>query len=242
MRNKAPGLAGGLVTVLVLAPSIMTGQTQPNDPLRPVAERYVKLVLAVGQHDGDVVDAFYGPAEWRKEAEGRKIPLPELDQQAAAIEQDLQKASAFDSAQGRPAKSEAELWALRRQYLTRQLSAIRAKLAMLQGKTLTFDEESRALYDAVAPTNSEASFDAALKQLDASLRGSGILIERYTISRRRSSFRRRGSIACSRKPFAAAASGRCCMWTCLPKSVLRLSTSPTSHGPATTGIRETTAA
>ena len=41
-----------------------------------IAESYVKLVLAVGQHDADYVDAFYGPAEWRTEAETRKRPLP----------------------------------------------------------------------------------------------------------------------------------------------------------------------
>jgi hypothetical protein len=30
-----------------------------------VAERYAHLVLALGQHDPDYVDAFYGPAEWK---------------------------------------------------------------------------------------------------------------------------------------------------------------------------------
>jgi hypothetical protein len=30
-----------------------------------VAARYVHLVLALGQHDPDYVDAFYGPAEWK---------------------------------------------------------------------------------------------------------------------------------------------------------------------------------
>ena len=52
----------------------MSGQTPP-DPYRAVAERYVKLVLAVGQHDGDYVDAFYGPAEWRTQAVAAKRPL-----------------------------------------------------------------------------------------------------------------------------------------------------------------------
>ena len=49
-----------------------------------MAERYVKLVLAVGQHDADYVDAFYGPAEWRKAAEAEKLPLAAIDAQAAA--------------------------------------------------------------------------------------------------------------------------------------------------------------
>ncbi len=161
---------------------MLTGQTPTGDPLRPVAERYVKLVLAVGQHDGDYVDAFYGPPEWRKEAEAAKFPLATIDQQAAALVADLGKTSAtspFDRAQGKPPASEAELWSLRRQYLGRQLSALRAKVAMLQGQKLTFDEESRALYDAVAPTHTEADFDVVLKELDAKLPGSGTVIERY---------------------------------------------------------------
>ncbi|MCA1584221.1 MAG: hypothetical protein LC791_05415, partial [Acidobacteria bacterium] len=56
---------------------------------------------------------------------------------------------------------------------------LRAHLAMLQGKRFTFDEESKALYDAVAPTHSEADFEKILKQLDSKLPGDGSLIERY---------------------------------------------------------------
>ena len=33
-----------------------------NDSMNALAERYVKLVLALGQHDADYVDAYYGPA------------------------------------------------------------------------------------------------------------------------------------------------------------------------------------
>jgi hypothetical protein len=142
--------------------------------MRAVAERYVKLVLAVGQHDGDFVDAFYGPPDWRKAAEAAKTPLPELDRQAAALEAEAAAAPAAPAA-----AADKELWALRRQYLSRQLSAIRTKVAMLQGKRLTFDEESRALYDAVAPTHTEAEFEAVLKQIDAKLPGEGTIIQRY---------------------------------------------------------------
>ena len=165
--------------ILLLVPIVLTGQTPPGDPLRPVAERYVRLVLAVGQHDGDYVDAFYGPPEWRKEAEASKLPLATIDQQAADLAADFVKTSATA-----PVARDAELWALRRQYLERQLSALRAKVALLQGKKMTFDDESRALYDAVAPTHTEADFDLVLKELDAKLPGTGSLIERYVASDR----------------------------------------------------------
>jgi len=151
----------------------MTGQA-PTDPYHAVAEQYVKLVLAVGQHDGDYVDAFYGPAAWRTEAEAAKTPLPAIDTQAAATEAQLAKLP-VPSAKG----PDAELWALRRQYLTRQLASLRSRVAMLQGRKMTFDEESLALYDAVAPTKPVAEFEAVLAQLSAKLPGDGSLIDRY---------------------------------------------------------------
>lgn len=158
---------------------MLTAQS-PADPMRGVAERYVKLVLAVGQHDADYVDAFYGPAEWRKEAEAAKAPLAAIDQQAEALEKEIAaQPAAPKPGEGGPVATDTELWALRRQYLARQMSALRARVAMLQGKRLTFDEESRALYDAVAPTQTEVEFEAVLKQLEARLPGEGSLIERY---------------------------------------------------------------
>jgi hypothetical protein len=166
-----------LALIIVAAGGGMMGQTPqapPPDPYRSVAEQYVKLVLAVGQHDGDYVDAFYGPAEWRKDAEAAKKPLATIDAQVAAAQAQL-AALPVPPAKG----PEAELWALRRQYLTRQLAAMRSRIAMLQGKKFTFDEESLALYDAVAPTKPVAEFEAVLKQLDARLPGDGSLIERY---------------------------------------------------------------
>jgi hypothetical protein len=141
--------------------------------LLDAATRYVKLVLAVGQHDADYVDAYYGAASLRKEAEAAKLPLAEIDSRAAALEADIRGAAL-------PAwKDDAELWRLRQQYLVRQLAALRGRVAMLQGKRLTFDEESQVLYDAVAPTHSEAEFAAVIAKLEARLPGDGPLIHRY---------------------------------------------------------------
>ena len=42
-----------------------SGSARAADVMNAVAERYVQLVLALGQHDRDYVDAFYGPAEWK---------------------------------------------------------------------------------------------------------------------------------------------------------------------------------
>ena len=62
--------------------------------MNPLAERYVKLVLAMGPHDADYVDAYYGPPEWRKEAESSKRTLAAIDSDATALAAALAKTSA----------------------------------------------------------------------------------------------------------------------------------------------------
>ena len=56
------------------------GSDSLNAALAPIAEAYVKLVLAVGEHDGDYVDAYYGPEEWRESA-SEPVPLAQIRQE-----------------------------------------------------------------------------------------------------------------------------------------------------------------
>ena len=145
--------------------------------LNTIAERYVKLVLAVGQHDPDYVDAYYGPADWKAESDRRKTPLSEIDTQAARLIGDIPNPSDEDRRD--------EMVNLRRDYLKRQLEALRTRVRMLQGATLTFDEESQALYDAVAPAHPESYFAQALREIEPLLPGAGPLVDRYDAFRQR---------------------------------------------------------
>jgi hypothetical protein len=162
-----------VLAAVICAGALLSAQQPPLDAYRSVAEQYVKLVLAVGQHDADYVDAFYGPPEWRKEAEGARTSLSLIDSQAAETEKAL-AAITF-----KPNPKDAEMWNLRKQYLTRQLAALRSRVAMLQGRKMTFDEESKALYDAVAPVIPENEFVHVLNELERKLPGEGSLIDRY---------------------------------------------------------------
>ena len=146
-------------------------------PMNTVAEDYVKLVLALGQHDADYVDAFYGPPEWKTEAERQKRPLAEIGPAADRLMAAIPLLSDEDRRD--------ELVVLRREYLKRQLDGLRARVRMLEGATLTFDEESQALYDTAAPSNPDSYFEAILKQIDAALPGQGPLVDRYETFRRR---------------------------------------------------------
>ena len=111
-----------------------------------------------------------GPADWRTEAERRKISLAEISQEADRLIGQIP----------RPATVAGDaLVVLREEYLRRQLEAVRARVRMLKGTRLSFDEESQALYDAVAPTYPESYFQAIIDQLEWLLPGRGALIDRY---------------------------------------------------------------
>ena len=142
--------------------------------MNDIAERYVKLVLALGQHDKDYVDAYYGPAEWKQQADAAKAPLDELAGQARTLLEEIRKV---------PVPS-AAMESLRHHYLERQLSAVNARIRMLKGERMTFDEESKALYDAVAPTLPESHFQKILDQLEKAFPGTGPAASRYDAFRR----------------------------------------------------------
>jgi hypothetical protein len=143
--------------------------------MNDIAERYVKLVLALGQHDRDYVDAYYGPPEWKQLADAAKSSLDELAGRARTLLE----------AVGKVPVPSAELESLRHHYLERQLGAVNARIRMLKGERMTFDEESKALYDAVAPTLPESHFQKILDQLEEAFPGPGPLVSRYDEFRKR---------------------------------------------------------
>ena len=152
-------------------------QPRSHSDMNALAERYVRLVLALGQHDPDYVDAYYGPAEWRTEAQHAKVPLAEIDAAATDLAGDLKAIT--------PPPAEVGLPRLRHAFVSRQVEALRARVAMLQGVKMRFDEESKALYDAVAPIHEDAEFLAILARLEPRLPGAGTLFERYEAFRAR---------------------------------------------------------
>ena len=136
--------------------------------MNDAAERYVKLVLALGEHDADTVDAYYGPPEWREEVRTTRPTLPFIREAGIVLRGEL-------DAKPRPADA---MDALRLDYLRRQIGALVARVEMLEGRRMAFDEESKALYDAVAPTHGEEYFRSLNAAIDLELPGRGSLIDR----------------------------------------------------------------
>ena len=142
--------------------------------LSDIAEYYVHLVLAIGQHDPSYVDAYYGPPQWQQDAATARRSLQQISQEIAATLAQLDGGAVSADQETR----------LRATNLRTQLLSMQAKVALLGGETLGFDEESARLYDAVSPHHTRAWYETIVAQVAGLLPGSG------TVSARVQAFRR----------------------------------------------------
>jgi hypothetical protein len=149
-------------SVLVLASAMLVG-CAPRDPLDAPAEEYVKLVLAIGRHDTNYVDAYYGPKAWEEEVrKGNPVPVSELLGRARDLLSRVRAAAPSD----------------RREFLEKQMVAVEAFLRKLSGEKMTLTEEARLLYDIDPPVHPKEEFEAAQASLEALLPGEGDLAGR----------------------------------------------------------------
>lgn len=133
--------------------------------LNAAGEDFVKLSLALGEHDPAFVDAYHGPAEWAEEAkaEARSLDALETDAEALLIT---------------VARANADAPSIRGAMLEKLIRAALTRIQMTSGDTFSFNEETRLLYDAVAPDYDIAAFDAALAEIDVLIPGDAPLHER----------------------------------------------------------------
>lgn len=162
------------LTALLVGATIMTlgcseADMQPTT-LDTIAEEFVKLALAVGQHDADYVDAYFGPEEWRAKVEEESLDLDEILDRALALSQSIDSL-AVDTADS--------MLSQRHRRLAKTLDSLAARTRLLAGEQMSFDEESAALFDAVAPAYDAEHFQSILDRLDEALPGDGPLLDRY---------------------------------------------------------------
>lgn len=162
-----------LLSMLMCLSMVTMAQRKHLPPvtLDHIAEQYVRLVLDIGQHDPDFVDAYYGPKEWQEAAKKVKPQLTALKDRTEAIIARLKRI--------RISKKNTEL-TLRKTFLLKQLIAASAKIDMLMGTRYSFNDEAKRLYDVVPSTYSESYFAGLLKELGKKLpAGPGSVNERY---------------------------------------------------------------
>lgn len=136
-----------------------------------VAQAYVKLVLEVGLYDPEYVDAYFGPASWKPSEQAKEEPFP-AERLGGRVSQLIEQLGKVE------ASGFTDLEKLRLTFLERQLIAVRAKIDLLAGRKMSFDEESKALYDVVAPAYDEARFAGIRKELEQAVPGEGDIVSR----------------------------------------------------------------
>ena len=158
----------GVFAFLVAATLVLRADT--SAVMNPLAETYVKLALAAGVHDGDYVDAYSGPPEWRTAVEAEKLPLAEVRARLDALGRDLAKVdtAGFDG----PGRQ-------RHSYLSKLVAALSTRLAIVAGGKFPFDDESLLIYDTVAPRQDASHYEAVVAELNKALPGEGPVAARY---------------------------------------------------------------
>ena len=157
----------GLVLLPLLAACATGGA---GGSLEAAARDYVVLQLAIGEKEEGYIDAYYGPADLQAAGKtiGQAETLPQLAARVSGLQQRV-------SALGASLPPET---ARRAHFLTAQLTAAKTRLRMLQGETLSFEEEALGLFGVRPELKPLASYDPVLARIEALVPGEGPLSER----------------------------------------------------------------
>ncbi|MDX1678682.1 hypothetical protein [Arsukibacterium sp.] len=155
-----------LVTACGKAPDPRLAATVDVDN---IARQYMQLVLALGEHDSNYVDAYYGPQQLRDEAVARGMSPAEIAAEAKTLLEKIDTQPPADS----------DLRKLRLHYLDKQIQALAFYAEHLShGKKANFEAQAQALYDTTPPNYSLTDFDEVLAGIDKLVPGEGNLTER----------------------------------------------------------------
>jgi hypothetical protein len=140
------------------------------------AEEYVKLVLATGKYDKDYVDSYFGPEKFKTEVDSINLSLEQISEYVGYFTTKLLKLCYLYSNSNKHSDSDK---VIRCQHLLRMFESLDAKVEILQGRKMTFDEECYALYDATAPSYPEEKYEKTLNELESIIPGQGDLALRF---------------------------------------------------------------
>jgi hypothetical protein len=140
-----------------------------------VVTSYLELCLRLGRHIDGLVDAYFGPPEILARIEAEEVREPSaLVQDASGLLTGLE---------------DAELDEIRRRWLRSQLVGLETVARRLAGEEVAYEDEVERCYGVRPEWIDEAVFEAAHRELDEALPGSGSLAERYLVWREGSTLR-----------------------------------------------------
>ena len=165
------------VFALLIAAAVAACAPKPPAPdLNALAESYVKLMLEIGTHEEGYVDAYYGPPEWKAEAEAHPRSTAAL--KTAADELKTQVEAAEHAAANPAARRRAHT-------LAAYIASARYRLDMIDGARAPFMDEAQHLFALTPEIKPLSDYDAILALISTLVPGRGDLAQRVDAFRAR---------------------------------------------------------
>jgi hypothetical protein len=156
-------------SVLLLASCGNLRQVVDRAALGRQDDGYVRVVLALGVRDPDSLDFYAGSNAWLRTARAAFDPLAQVRADAVALIADIDRTMSSS-----PAAFS------RRAFLKAQLGAVVARVDLLNGQGLTFDEESRRLFgEGTGWRDGDEGPGHNIARIDEMLPGRGSVAERF---------------------------------------------------------------
>ncbi len=198
-----------VVLVLCSATTNACGRRASPTALDDEARTYVRLAVALGERDPDSLDFYSGPADLVADLRRSPPPLTEITRDAAALASRL--SSEYSGAEG--------IVAARARTIAANLTAMQARVALLTGTRLPYDQESEAFFSLVPGTLDDARVEAIRTRVAGLVGGSGRLVDRYA------AFAERFTVSGDRLPAVVEAA----LDECRRATTAHLSLPPTEH-------------
>jgi hypothetical protein len=146
-----------------------------HSTLDDAARDYVRLALEIGAHEEGYIDAYYGPAEWKTQAEAHRRTIAALKTEADRIQAALRAMNA----------AAPQIERRRADWLMAQTASARFRLDMIEGAHVPFRDEAERLFALRPDLRPLESYDPLLARIEALVPGQGPLSERVEAFRNR---------------------------------------------------------
>jgi len=148
----------------------------PPPRLNDIAGEYVRLTLEIGAHEDGYIDAYFGPPEWKEQADAAPRTTAQLKSEADRIHNTL---STIDRTALQTDEQHRVVW------LLANVASARFRIDMIEGVQLPFREEAERLFALTPDLQPLQSYDPILARIEALLPGDAPLSERVEAFRAR---------------------------------------------------------
>jgi hypothetical protein len=144
------------------------GARTPPLSLADDARTFVRLAVALGERDPDSLDFYSGPFDLVADVRASPPPFAEIKRQAAAVSDRVSNRTHANAAEAR-----------RGQLLLQNIAALRARVDLLTGTRLPYDQESQLFFGIAPAPLDQRRLEDIRSQVAALVGGSGRLVDRY---------------------------------------------------------------